>query len=393
MKLPERDNRTIFFWNEFFYTFGANFMTESYVQAYLLLLGLTDGQISLYGTFSYAAAFLSYAAFILYKPANDSYFGMFRVSSLLITVLPAALFIAPVLSAPLYLLLAAVFLYQFCIGLRASSDYSVVPDLFSRKYYGKLMSRCGIAGSAMGALVSVLNATLFKGAGINSGRILFFTAVVLYLTGAVCVRFLKPIPHEKQEKAARSVSLASHFTLRNLYLLLPHLLRGVTNAGFYYYVIVSFSRFELPAQLQPLMVTVGIAGSACGCFVFGRMDKRIKTGKQILIANAVTAACALATAANGSAVLFFLFYFLYMLSTNVANYAIPTGVMYLISKEELPFISSARMLAYSGASFALIPVWGSVLNGLPALWVMGICAAIHVAAGVIFNVQLKDPLR
>ena len=393
MKLPKRDNRTVFFFNEFFYTFGGSFMTESYVQAYLMLLGLSVGQISLYGTFSYAAALLSYAAFILYKPKNGSYFGMFRVSSLMIALLPAALFIAPEIPNALYLLLAAVFLYQLCIGLRASADYSVVPDLFPRKYYGKLMSRCGIAGSALGALVSVLNATLFKGAGLNSGRIQFAAAVVLYLTSAVCVRFFRPLPREKTEENARAVSFSSHFTLHNLYLLLPHVLRGVTNAGFYYYVIVSFSRFELPAELQPLMVTVGILGSACGCFVFGKMDKTLKTGKQILIANMVTAACALATAANGSAALFFILYFLYMLSSNVSNYAIPTGVMYLMPKEELPFISSARMLAMSGASCVLIPVWGSVLKILPSIGVMGLCAAIHVAAGVIFNFQLKDPLR
>lgn len=393
-------NENVFILNQVTYTCGANFLSDTYVQSYLVLLGLSVSQIGLYGTLSSAGALLAYFAFMFYKPARGSYFPSFLISSAALVIMPAALIAAPALSdgkVMLYVLFAAVLLYKFAMGIRGSADYSVVPSLFDRNFYGRILSFTGIIGSGMSAIMSALNLTLLKRTGIASCRVLFICSIALFVFSAVCIRFFHPYetPYsvEKPDASQRKSSLISHFTRRNLYLLLPHLLRGLTTAGFYYYMVLSMKACSLPDKLQPLIVIVGVLGSAAGCFVFGRLDRYIATGKQSLGGFLLTALCAVAACLNKSPVLFFVLYFLYMFAMGVSDYSIPAGVMYLVPGSELPFISSARMLAMTVSTMLMIPVWGKLAELMPAAVMMGICALIHIFNGVLFMILHTDPLR
>ena len=159
-------------------------------------------------------------------------------------------------------------------------------------------------------------------------------------------------------------------------------------------MVASFRRFELPAALQPLMVAVGVCGSVAGVYAFGWLEKRrVRTGRQIFAANAICALCGVLTAINTSPALFFLLYFAYMLTNNLTANAVPTGVIYSTSIQDLPFISSARMLVMNAASCVMIPVWGRMLNAVPAWTVMLACGAVHLLTGAIFRRQYTDPLK
>lgn len=393
--MMESKNQTAFSLSELGCSFAGCFMSESYVQAFLLLLGLSVRQISLYGTLSYAAALFSYVALGLYRPRGQSYFAMFNAASYPMLLLPLALCLAPGVSWRYPMILAAAVIYQMSGAFRSVSLFSIIPTLFPRRYYGRLLARCSTIGCALGAAVSLVNALFIRGHSLGSYKALFAVSACLYLAAALAIRMMHPAePMEQEVVHTRSGSLRDSLTARNLQLLAPHLLRGVATGGFYYFVVASFRRFELPAALQPLMVAVGVCGSVAGVYAFGWLEKRrVRTGRQIFAANAVCALCGVLTALNTSPALFFLLYFAYMLTNNLTANAVPTGVIYSTSIQDLPFISSARMLVMNAASCVMIPVWGRMLNAVPAWTVMLACGAVHLLTGAIFRRQYTDPLK
>ena len=386
-------NQTAFSLSELGCSFAGCFMSESYVQAYLLMLGLSVGQISLYGTVSYAAALLSYVAFWLYRPRSGSYFGLFNASSYPMLLLPLVLCLAPGIPGRFLLILLAVFIYQICCGFRSASLFSIVPTLFPRRYYGRLLARCSTIGCALGALISIVNALFVKQQSMAGYGLLFAVSACLYLAAALSIRLMRPTAPEEEEARPDHPGLRASLTPGNLRLLVPHLLRGVAAGGYYYFVVASFHRLTLPASLQPLMVAVGVCGSVFGVFLFGRLDRHLRTGDQIFFANVLCALCGVLTALNSSPVLFFALYFSYMTTNNLTANAVPAGVIYSTPMGDLPFISSMRMLVMSGASCIMIPVWGRLLNAIPVWLVMLFCAGVHIATGAIFRAQYRDPLK
>ena len=391
MKKLNLNNEKVFFATEFLYSFGSCFVSESYVQAYLIMLGWEVGRISTYGTISYAAALVSYLLFLLYKP-QKGYMPLFKISAFSLLLLPTALFLSSILSKTYVLLICVVFVFQLALGLRNSADYSLVPSLFPRMHYGRLMSLCGIFASAVGAAISLIHSLTSAGADADTSKLLFLGAAACFVLSALCVYLYKPM-ETTIEISQKTDSLRSHLNKRNLVSLIPHFLRGVTTGGFYYYIVVSYTHFKMPPELQTLLICIGTVGSMSGCFVFGKVDKHLRTGKQILIANIMMSVCAVVTSINRSTVLFFVIYFAYMLFKNIADYAIPSSVIYQTPQSELPFISSARMFAMSGAGFLFIPIWGKIIELIPAYEAMTICGLIQLCAGILFFVQYKDTLK
>ena len=181
--------------------------------------------------------------------------------------------------------------------------------------------------------------------------------------------------------------------MRTAWILLPHLLRGIASGGFYYFVAVSMQRVTLSASGSSLIVTIGVIGSMMGSLAFMLLEKKLRTGTITLIGNLTAGVCAVLTAFNQSPVLFFALYFSYMLFNIMSGYAIPAGVVYSVPAEELPFISSMRMLMMSVGSMVCIQLFSLMLTSCPAWTVMVISAAIYAAAGVIFRIQYTDALK
>lgn len=386
-----RRNSAVFMAVSILYGIGSSFLSEGYVQAYLMELGLSVGQIGLYGTLSSAGAMLSYAAFTFYRPKNGSYLTSVFVCALIMAIFPVIMAMASVLPGRVIWILTGIAVYQFVLGFRASGEYSAVPTLMPRALYGQLSARCGVIGSGLAALVSALSIWVMSGANAMNGyRLLFALAAGAFLLSALAVKAYRPIGNAA---AAVRRTLRGRFSWRSAWLLLPHLLRGIASAGFYYFVVASLEKVTLSASGSALIVTVGVAGSMAGCFAFMRLEKQLATGRIVLLANLMCAACAVLTALNGSEAVFFALYFLYMLTANTTAYAIPAGVMYSVSDGELPFISSMRMLMMSGGTSLFLPVFSAMLGAWPAWAVMACAAGVHIAAGVLFRIQYTDRLK
>ncbi len=385
-------NEMVFLIVSVFYGLGTSFLTEGYIQAYLIELGMDVRQIGLYGTLGNLGALAAYALFSFFKPKGGDYRTPMFIMALGLTILPVMLVLVSLMPGAALVILAGSMLYQFMLGFRGSCDYCVVPTIMPRSHYGRLSGKCGMIGSGLAAAVSALSASVTGSGQGMSGYITIFCAAGLSLLISACaIRFYKPVADGSEAQKAKSAG--SRLTKRNAWILLPHLMRGIATGGFYYFVVVSLKKVTLSASGSSLIVTVGVIGSMAGCLLFMLLEKRIKTGVITLIGNVVAGLCALLTAFNGVPVLFFALYFGYMMFNNVSAYAIPAGVVYSVPNEDLPFISSMRMLMMSVGSTVCIQLFSHLLAVGPAWWVMAISAAVYAAAGVIFKLQYTDALK
>lgn len=385
-------NEMVFLIVSVFYGLGTSFLGD-YIQAYLLDLNMSVQQIGLYGTLGNIGSLASYALFSFYKPKNNNYMTPMFVMALGLTILPVALIITSILPQLSVVLLLFSALHSFALGFRTSCDYCVVPTIMPRSHYGRMSGKCGMIGSGLAALVSAVSASIMSGASAMSGyTTIFIAAAVSLLISAVAIRFYKPtLPSEGAAKKAES--RGKKLSLRSAWILLPHLLRGISTGGFYYFVVVSMQRVVLPASGSSLIVTIGVVGAMAGCLAFLFLEKRLRTGTITLIGNLAVGLCAVIAAFNTSPVMFFVLYFGYMMFNNISGYAIPAGVVYLMPAEELPFISSMRMLMMSCGSMVCIQLFSLLMTAWPAWTVMAISAAIYAAAGVIFRIQYTDALK
>jgi len=375
-----------------FYGLGANFLAEGYVQAYLMELGMDVRQIGLYGTLGYVASLAAYLLFNFFKPRNGSYLRPMVFSALCLILFPLMLILSGLIPRLLLLTIAGNAMYQFMLGFRASCDYSVVPTLFPRSHYGRLSSKCGMIGSGLAALVSMLTASLVSGGDAMGGYLTIFIAAAASLS--ISVLAMKGYrPHEVHDSVKRLEHKSGKLTWKTVWMLLPHLCRGIGNAAFYYFVVVSLERVTLTPTLNSLIVTVGVLGALAGCFAFMKLEKKLTTGWMTLIGCVLTGLFAVLTTFNTMPVMFFVFYFGYMAFKNLVDYAIPAGVMYSTPIEDLPFISSMRMLMTSGGVTIFIQVFSHMLSAVSAVWVMLIGAAVFVLGGVIFKLQYTDELK
>jgi len=386
-------NETVFLIVSIFYGLGTSFLSEGYIQAYMLDLGMSVQQIGLYGTLGNVGALASYTLFSFFKPRNGNYMTPMFIMALGITILPVLLALMSFAPQLAVILLLASAVHSFAQGFRASCDYCVVPTIMERSHYGNLSGKCGMIGSGLAALVSAVSASILSGADAMSGYMaIFLAAAASLIISATAIRFYKPtVPTGNTGKKAKGKG--SLFSKRSAWILLPHLLRGIASGGFYYFVVVSMQRVTLAASGSSLIVTIGVVGAMIGCLAFMFLEKRMQTGLITLIGNLIAGLCAVLTAFNTSPVMFFVLYFGYMMFNNVAAYAIPAGVVYSVPAEELPFISSMRMLMMSGGTMVCIQLFSALMTVWPAWTVMVIAAAVYAAAGVIFRIQYTDALK
>jgi len=376
------------------YTLGGSFLNESYIQAYLLQIGMDTMSIGIYGTFSQVAALLGYVLFLIYRPKNRTrYVRNIMIYGLLGCIMPLALIGSAYVRFASLLLYAGVSVYQITMAMKSVCEFSAMPMLYPRERYGRISAKCGMIGSALAAVLSAVSAPFISdGSSLMQYLIFFALAFFGLLASALSAKAYTPMESllTEEETVSKRERIAIPEMLKILF---PHFLRGVATACFYYFVAVSFSSVTLSAIGQSIFITVGVLSTMAACGVFMKLQDRFRTGPIILVSNIIAAASVILTCLNTSEIGFFALYVIYTLTINITAYAIPAGVMYCTPADKLPFISSTRLLVMSGATSLLLTPIAGLLDVFSAWQVMAAGGAIHILSGVIFAVQYTDKLK
>ena len=379
-----------------FYIAASSFLAESYVQTYLLRLGVTEGGISAYGYASQVAAMIAYA---LFSGVNISKPGMWkRIVSMgfAMGVLPAALLLAGQTEgkAALGAALTGVVIFGFVSAYKSSGDYAIMPCLFRREQYARVSGLSGIFGGVAAALISLTaNAMLRGGASYTP---LFSMGVVLMMVSAWFYARLQPVAPESsapEVKTGGREVLARINTPAYRKMMWPHLLRGIVTGAMYYFVLTGYRNISLNDAQSTFLITVSVVTNMVGCFVFIRVVRRIRSGTLLLIAYSVCAIGMLAVPWVRTVGGFFALYIIYMIALVITQYSVPYGVLRSTKNEDLALISSSRMFVHNGDAALFIFLFGIIMNRASPVWVMACGAAASLIAGLQYKKQYRDELR
>ena len=161
----------------------------------------------------------------------------------------------------------------------------------------------------------------------------------------------------------------------------------------YYFVVIALKNLPQSPLISSGIVAVSTCSNMLGNLFFMKTTGRIRSGKMILCANGICAACMMIVPLGLNTAAFFAVYLIYGTANIISQAAVPVGVLQSTPTRNLPFISSARMFACSGATCIMIPIFGTWIERSRAGGVMLVAALLFVAAGICFNRQYRDEIK
>lgn len=392
-----RRNQLIYLASSLMQTVGSGLCAQGYVQAYLLQCGLNSSDIGLYGSLIQISSVAAYLLFAWHKP-KGGYLGGYITGKLIYCLYPLLLLSAGAFAGNIPMMLGAMCLAASISGFTNARAFAcqncMVPLLFPRKIYGILQGRSGIIGGILTTLLSLTAGAVLSRIDARIGYICFFSGgTVLFLLSALLAPLyrLSPMPQENAQEERLRHPLKAMLNRDFFLLMFPHFLRGIGEAGFYYFIYVSLRQITLSSMENSLLVSVAVAGNVLGCLIFTRaIQLGVKTGKLVQYGIIVSASMLILTTCNTSNLLFFALYFVQQIAATIVGLLIPVGVMRSTRTEDLPLITPVRMVLINSANFLFTFLYGHLFALLPPLCMMGFSAAAYFIAGMFFRRQFTD---
>lgn len=395
-----RRNLNLELTHQLVYTVAIGMIATGYVQSFLLSRGLTAGDYSMISFAGTAMSMLAYFLFTLYRPKNDNYFPTLKINSFLAVLYPLSLLACILLNAPAVLIVMMISTAANSLvgAFKATAGYAVVPHLYPRSEYGPMMAKAGIGGCLIATVVSMIGSSVLDADAGTGGYALFFGIAALSFLITACIPlFYRPLKHEDEAPAASHASgldmkkLVSRLKDRKFaFRMLPHLIRGVGMASFGYLSLVGITNTRLTASQSGYLVTIGVAAQLIGNFLLLKMSKKLSSGVITLAGMGVQAACLLIMPfVHDNVFLMFAILFIASLASIVGDTGVPMGVVQSTSSDDLPLVSSLRMLACSGTSCLFVLILGRMIEHA-AFWALAIGAAAYIAAGLLYWRQFTD---
>lgn len=397
-----RHNKRYYILTATLYTFATSFLGSGFSTPFSVNeLKMTTFEMSLSGTIGSIAGMLTY--FLLSVCHIRNMKRLLIVTSFLLCLSPlTSIFNLFVGRTPILIpLLCTVGAINAVAGAcKNTCEYSITPMLFPRKEYGEMSAKCGIIGGLAAIGISIIS-VFFENLSLFNRYLLFFAiGAVAYFLSAMLIlqyRLISNLEPQKTENesipAPKEKKTFSGKLTEKIWMLFPHLLRGIVNVGFAYIMIIALRNFTFSATGQSMLITISSAALLIACYAFMKIEKRVRSGVIILISYVIYAICALFACMTKSEVVFLVLYCIYLMASNIKDYAIPVGVMYSTRTEDLPYISSVRMLAVRVSSLVLTTPVAALIDTINPLIVVFITCILAFFTGVIFCIQYKDKYK
>lgn len=375
-------------------------LSDGFVQAYMNKLGMTAQMIGLYGALAQIAAMVAYACSTSFLSGPAIFQRSYLLATFGLLAMPTGLFLSHVISNPLivtFILVIAGMMYQALIAIRGTSEYDLIPYLIPRSIYGTLLGRAGVIGGLSAVGLTTLSHSLIDKIGFPQGYDLLFliTALTCLLSGTAVKRLRIVYPAAEQKKTRLKVNTAFQLALqtpRYRKQFLPHIFRGIGNAGLYFFLTIAMQGFSMEARDITLVTILSVAFSAIANFSFSKINRRIHTGIITLISACVCAGCLIADSFFHSRTLFFFLYALYIFANAMNQLGIAVGVMGNTTVEDLPLISALRMLLTAGMTSLFTLLFGKLLDSASALWVVLPASCAFILCGILCSRLFTDEM-
>ncbi len=369
--------------------------TGAVVQTFLLYIGLSSGQVSVYSSVLQIAQVCAMFPLCVF---GDKLKRVRATVAAILYFLPVIflsfLFIgSPILKTTqtkyaIALIVGAV--VHLAYGIYNVFCYKLPYYLFDMQKYGKLSSVGGMISGAVGIFITFLMSMLVKRFDYLAVTSVFFILGALFYISAatLCCRFKLHTPHFAHE-TRQTVSFKDLFKLPVFYKLIPaHIFRGIGNGIILLSVVIGSDVGILNTKTAVTVSFLYSVSTVVGYFLYTFTENQLGSNRLLFFSGALTAVTAPLCVCFGNLYLFFVFYALNNIFNFVYGIALPVTITKIVPFEMIGKYTSARMLLFTFGSalpgffmeFLLGLVGGTITLLIGGVFLFASCLLYYVVA-------------
>ena len=393
------NNNIKFVLHTIFHASAVVLSSGAVIQAFMLYLGISEGDISLYSSL---IQFAQVSMMLVFAFVGDKFKTVKKIIFLFALALPS-LFIflliavsplTPTLESKYLVILIGSILVNLVLGAYNVLCYKLPYSIINMSDYGHLTAIGGIlAGILSITLTSLLSYFTANFDYLLVISIAFILGAVLWTLSALFIKFCKEIELPQTEEKAKT-SFISFIKQPVFYKLLPaHIFRGIANGIFLLVAVIGASDGVLNSQTIIALSLVTSISSMVGNWLYSVLERKIKPDKLIILSALLFALTVLGLGIFKDLWLYFTLFFIANASNVVLGVCVPVIVVQRVDYEYIGKYTSWRMLLFTGASALPGLFLGSMLESVSSLLPLTICALLMFVACLMYSVIEKKPLQ
>ena len=380
-------------------TGGLTISSNEIVQIFLLKIGLTKGQIGLFG----AAGNISFiVGTLIFMSMADNIRKRIRaafLSDLSSALIPVVLFIFSIFaveklrtSTVLGILLIVCIMQYFIRSLSNLFSFILPMRLVRIEIIGRFSSVQAVMASIAAIIAGFASVKLLSALKYQNGFTVCFTiAVILLLSGSATYLKLAERGSNIIGERGSATNLLSVSTIISILktkefriLALPNILRGAVGGVSYFIMAFGISRFNLPVIYAAYIVTLNTIATLGGYVFFGLLDRKVSSGKICFAGSTFAAASLAALVFSYGKVPFLLFNTLFTLGLSVLAMAVPVGIFKTVEANVIGAFTGTRFLLMQSGTAVSTLFSGWILDNFNPAPLFFAAAVIQFICGTLF---------
>ncbi len=344
------------------YAVASMFCTGAIVQAFLLLIGLSESEVYIYSSLTQLAQ-VAVMVLMIFIVGRMKRARLVSAISNLLLLIPMAIFIIgaklPSVMSDTYVMiifLACIVAYGG-VGMYAVLSYTLPYKLIDIADYGKLT---GISGAASGVItfaVSSLHTLLVTKLDYISTTVWFYVfAMLSALLSMLMFLSMKEIPsqNDRNESVSWSDMLAVFKNKDTYYLLIPNVSRGLAFGVFNVMAVIAVGAGVAETKDASALNLIIQLASFSASLVFSLFYKKLTVERMLLFAT-LGICVVLPLSLSFGFIPFLILMLIALFFRFIVDSAIPTSLVKIIPESQIGAYSSIRMLVFT-ASQALAAI-------------------------------------
>jgi hypothetical protein len=386
---------------------GYTFSSVTFVQSFMLRMGLNSTNIGAIGFIGQLFVIAGYLIFIGDASRGKQIQKRYFRTVLFYCLTPAVLILTGIyvnrvgqqgLSLALVVIMAATAAQNIIAAHNMILTTKMLVKVIDVKFLGQLFGIAGVIGNILGAVISMISTMFMQKNGYPKGFYLVFAvAMLFFIINAVIVSRLRII-YNKDEEGSRIDEyierknripvlnvrkLWSNLQIRSLFL--PNILRGIGLAGPYYIMTIGKKNLDLPVVYSNYIATAIIFGTVLGNIIFSFAINRFPTGKVVFAGTVLSALSLVLLCVSRSPVLFLILNFVLVVGQIQVDTGVPTGMYRNMPESMLGAVTGIRMLFMSVGAALSILAGGYILDHFNVIPFILVLVAAQIASSLLFH--------
>jgi hypothetical protein len=385
---------------------GYTFSSVTFVQAFMLRMGLNSTNIGTIGFIGQLFVIAGYLIFIGDASRGRQIQRRYCYTVLFNGLIPVILIFIGIfmyksgsydLTLVLMILIAATSIQNILVAYSIILTAKIIIKVIDVKYVGQLFGLSGVIGNLLGAAVSLISTIFMQKNGYPGGFYLVFAISVIFFIINAFVALRLRIIYNKDEEGNKIdeyierknripvlnfKKLWGNLQIRSLFL--PNVLRGIGLAGPYYIMTIGKKNLDLPVVYSNYIATAIIFGTVLGNIIFSFAINRFPTGKVVFAGTVLSALSLILLCISGSPVLFLILNFVLVAGQIQVDTGVPTGMYRNMPESMLGAVTGIRMLLMSVGAALSILAGGYILDHFSVLPFILVLVAAQITSSLLF---------